>query len=81
MIKIRGKLLGAVMCGSLLGFLPTTGTSAEQPSAAERSDCMGDALSLCSNAIPSVPRVAACLASKKSQVSARCRAHLAKHGL
>jgi hypothetical protein len=81
MTKIRSKLLGAVIGGSLLGFLPTTGTSAEQPSGAERSDCMGDALSLCSYAIPSVRRVAACLASKKFQVSARCRAHLAKHGL
>jgi hypothetical protein len=80
-MKIRSKLLGAVIGASLLGFLPTAGMSAEQPSAAERSDCIGDALSLCSHAIPSVRGVAACLASKKSQVSARCRAHLAKHGL
>lgn len=40
----------------------------------QRAACMGDALMFCSDAIPNRARIAACLGSKLSQLSPRCRA-------
>jgi hypothetical protein len=77
MTKIRRVLLGAAIVGSLFSFLPTA-ASAFQATAEQRAACLGDALSLCSAAIPSTDRVFACLASKKSQLSASCRAQFDK---
>jgi hypothetical protein len=79
MTKIRSGLLGAAIVGSLFSFLSTGAFADFKPTAAERSDCMGDAMSLCSHAIPNVDRVLACLVSKKSQLSPSCRAHFDKH--
>lgn len=36
--------------------------------------CTGDAMRLCSNEIPDIPRVTACMHRKRAQVSAGCRA-------
>ena len=36
--------------------------------------CTGDAMRLCSNEIPDIPRVAACMHRKRAQVSPGCRA-------
>jgi hypothetical protein len=78
MTKIRRGLLGAAIVSSLFSFFPTA-TFAFQPTAEQRSACMGDALSLCSSAIPNTDRIVACLVSKKSQLSPSCRAQFDKH--
>jgi hypothetical protein len=78
MAKIRSRLLGAVVLGFLLGFSPAIASVGFKPTAAQRSDCMGDALSLCGFAVPNMDRIVTCLASKKTQLSASCRAHFDK---
>jgi hypothetical protein len=47
--------------------------------AEQRAACMADAIMLCSSAIPNRVRIAACLGSRMSQLSPRCRAQFAKH--
>ena len=79
MTKIRSVLLGAAIIGSLVSYFPIAAFAGYKPTAAERSDCMGDALSLCSSAIPNTDRIVSCLGSKKSQLSASCRAHFDNH--
>ena len=78
MTKIRKGLLGAIIVGSLFSLFSTASFAGFKPTAEERSDCMGDALSLCSFAIPNTDRIVTCLASKKSQLSPSCRAHFDK---
>jgi hypothetical protein len=39
-----------------------------------REMCTGDAMRLCSDEIPNVSRIAACMHRKKAQLSAGCRA-------
>ena len=39
-----------------------------------REMCTGDAMRLCSDEIPNVSRIAACMYRKKAQLSAGCRA-------
>jgi hypothetical protein len=78
MTKIRSGLLRAAIVGSLFSFLPNGAFADFKPTGAERSDCMGDAMSLCSYAIPNMDRIVACLVSKKSQLSPSCRAHFDK---
>jgi len=36
--------------------------------------CTGDAMRLCSNEIPDIPRIAACMHRKRAQISPGCRA-------
>jgi hypothetical protein len=76
MIKNRNGVLGAV--GLLLSVLPTAAIAQTQGTPEQRAACMGDALMLCSSAIPDKDRIAACLASKISRLSPRCRAQFAK---
>jgi hypothetical protein len=64
--------------GLLLGVLASTASAAIRPTAEQRAACMGDAIMLCSAAIPSKERIAACLASKMSQLTPRCRAQFKK---
>ena len=78
MTKIRSGLLGAIILGSLFSLFSTASFAGFKPTAEERSDCMGDALSLCSFAIPNTDRIVSCLASKKFQLSPSCRAHFDK---
>jgi hypothetical protein len=78
MIKVRNRLLGAAVACSLVGIFSTAAFAGFNPTAAQRSDCMSDVMSLCSSAIPSMDRIAACLTSKKSQLSPTCRAYFEK---
>jgi hypothetical protein len=48
--------------------------AAAQGTAQERSACMGDAFRFCAFDIPNVPKIEACLNSKKSELSPACRA-------
>jgi hypothetical protein len=36
--------------------------------------CTGDAMRLCSNEVPDIPRIAACMHRKRAQISPGCRA-------
>jgi hypothetical protein len=77
MIRIRNKVFGAA--GLLLGALPTVAFAQLEETAERRAACMGDAIMLCSSAIPNKARIASCLASKMSRLSPQCRAQFAKH--
>ena len=72
MIRICSGMFGAV--GLLLGLLPTAALADLRGTPEQRAACMGDAIMLCSSAIPNRARIASCLASKMSQLTPRCRA-------
>ncbi|WP_271672601.1 hypothetical protein [Bradyrhizobium sp. CCBAU 51627] len=63
---------------SLLAFTATAFTLQTSPGLAFSQEaqqmCSGDAMRLCSNEIPDIPRITACMVRKKSQVSPGCRA-------
>jgi hypothetical protein len=69
-------MLGAV--GLFLAVLPTAAWAEIRYTAEQRAACMGDALMLCSSAIPNKERIASCLASKMSELSPRCRAQFSR---
>ncbi len=77
MIKVRIGMLGAV--GVLVGVLSTPAAAQLKGTAEQRAACMGDAITLCSSAIPDRARIASCLGSKMSQLSPRCRAQFTKY--
>ena len=72
MSKIRNGMIGAL--GFALMVLPNAALADFVPTPEQRSACMGDAMRLCSTVLYSGDRVVACLLSKKSQLSPRCRA-------
>jgi hypothetical protein len=77
MTDIRSGIFGAL--GLILGVLPTMAVAEPiRGTKEQRAACMGDAITLCSSVIPNKERIAACLASKMSQLSPRCRAQFAK---
>jgi hypothetical protein len=76
MIKIRNAMLAVVVL--FAGVLPTAAMAQLEETAARRAACMGDAIMLCSSAIPNKARIATCLASKMDQLTPRCRAQFAK---
>jgi hypothetical protein len=76
MIRIRSGMVAAA--GLLVGALPTGAFAQLEETAARRTACMGDALMLCSSAIPNKARIATCLASKMDLLTPRCRAQFAK---
>ncbi|MFD0642979.1 MULTISPECIES: hypothetical protein [Bradyrhizobium] len=63
---------------SLLAFAATAFTLQTSPGLAFSSEaqqmCTGDAMRLCSNEIPDIQRVRACMVHKRAQVSPGCRA-------
>jgi hypothetical protein len=76
MIRIRSGMVA--VAGLLVGVLPTAAFAQLEETAARRAACMGDALMLCTSAIPNKARIATCLASKMDQLTPRCRAQFAK---
>ena len=75
-MKIRRGVLGAA--GLFLALLPTAALAEIRYTPEQRAACMGDALMLCSSAIPNKERIASCLASKMSELSPRCRAQFTR---
>jgi hypothetical protein len=67
--------------GSMLGGSGgAQSTPVPQVSDAARQACTPDAMRLCSNYIPDVGRITACMKAKSSQLSAPCRAAMASEG-
>jgi hypothetical protein len=75
-MKTSHRVLGAV--GLFLAVLPTSASAEIRYTPEQRAACMGDALMLCSSAIPNKERIASCLASKMSELSPRCRAQFTR---
>lgn len=71
MTKIRNGVFGALVL--LVSVAPTAAFAEFKPTAAQRSACMSDAMSLCSSVLMNMDRVLSCLSAKKSQLSAGCR--------
>ncbi|MEA2922946.1 MAG: hypothetical protein QOD25_68 [Alphaproteobacteria bacterium] len=64
MTKIRNGVFGALVL--LVSVAPTAAFAEFKPTAAQRSACMGDAMSLCSSVLMNMDRVLSCLSAKKS---------------
>lgn len=60
----------ALLVGVLLCRLDGAGA---QGSAEEQQACTGDAMRLCSDAMPDVAKITKCMSAKYSQLSAPCR--------
>ena len=77
MIKARDGMLVL-----LLSMMATAAAAKDElrGTPEQRAACMGDALTLCADAIPNRARIASCLGSKMSQLSPRCRAQFEKGG-
>jgi hypothetical protein len=55
-------------------MLVPAGVSAQHWTEQQRAACEGDAMRLCSEYVPDVQRVTACMQQKRRYVSAGCRA-------
>ena len=53
------------------------GGAAAQGSDESRQACTGDAMRVCSDFIPDVPKITACMKRKRAQLSAECRLAMA----
>ena len=81
MTKIRTLWFGGAVLIAALGTVPATAFADFQPTAEQRSACMGDTIRLCSSEIPNMSRIVDCLARHKSKISPQCRAHIDKIGV
>jgi hypothetical protein len=69
--------IGAILfCG--LNGAGAQGTAA--PAVDVRQACTPDAMRLCSDVIPDVPKVTACMHAKRAQLSKECRSAMAGGG-
>ena len=57
-----------------IGALATAGANAQDLRERQTEACMGDALRLCSDAVPDEGRVTACMSAKRAQLNPGCRA-------
>jgi hypothetical protein len=71
---MTGIRLGYVGAASLLTAMLMAATGARAYTPEQQQACSGDAFRLCSQEIPDVDRVTACMARNKSQLSPQCRA-------
>ena len=67
----------SVISLSLLCAALAASPASAQGTAQERSDCMGDALRLCSSDIPFVSEIEDCLRSNMARLSPACRREFA----
>lgn len=68
------RIFRSVCVLAMLAGLFGAGGALAQGSDAERQACAPDAMRLCSDAIPDVVKVTACMKAKYSQLSEPCRA-------
>jgi len=74
---VRALCWLALLAGAI--FLSLDGANA-QGSAEAQQACTGDAMRLCADAIPDVPKVTACMRAKYRQLSPPCRLVMAGGG-
>jgi hypothetical protein len=74
-VHFAGTLV--LLSGLFFGHL---NNAAAQGSDAVRQACTPDAMRLCSDVIPDVPRVTACMKAKSSQLSDACRVAMRGEG-
>jgi hypothetical protein len=69
----------ALLAGALFYQLDSANAQANAPASSDAQQaCTPDAMRLCSDAVPDVAKVTACMKAKSSQLSPACR--LAMHG-
>jgi hypothetical protein len=80
MLRILRLVCGPALpgCFAIIGIcvLGISGAAA-QASDEARQACTGDAMRLCSDFIPDVPKITACMMRKRGQLSAQCRLAMA----
>lgn len=74
MEQINAQQIRRFACVVILGLSAISAAKAEDGSYAQRVACTPDAWRLCSDAIPDVDAVKACMVAKKSQLSRACQA-------
>lgn len=70
--------VGRFACVVVLGLAAVVSAKAEEGTYAQRMACTPDAWRLCSDEIPDVGAVKACIIAKRAQLSPACRAVLPK---
>ncbi|WP_246495227.1 hypothetical protein [Ameyamaea chiangmaiensis] len=66
---------GTVLCWVVAGFAAFASGAAHAATRAEQTAaCRGDAIRLCTFAIPNVAKITACMEQKIDRLSPRCRA-------
>jgi hypothetical protein len=79
-MKIGPTKLLLLAAASVLPAICVTPASSQGYSYEEQEACGGDALRLCSEFIPDIPRISTCMLAKHDQLSQRCARILdAKH--
>jgi hypothetical protein len=73
---MRLRRQSTIMIGGilLLAAALITGTASAQGTAEQRSACMGDAFRFCSQDIPNVSRIEACLLANRERLRPACQA-------
>ena len=75
---MRGKaILGSIMVVAMPGLALASGPTLQDR---QQAACYDDVMRLCSEEVPDVDRVTACMKSKRAQVSAPCAAFYPKGG-
>jgi hypothetical protein len=77
---IMGKNQIAWFAGAVLAVLLVVPASAYEPTAQQRSDCMGDTMRYCMSEFPNTSGIINCLSRNKSKISPRCRVHFDRAG-
>lgn len=70
--------LGYVRLGALATMVAAFGAASLSPAAAQGTPeqqqlCSGDAMRLCGDMIPDVPRITACMVARRAELSPGCR--------
>jgi hypothetical protein len=81
-VRLRRALgLTALSAGLLLAVVATSGVAAAQGhTRADEEACTPDVYRLCNDYVPNRARIVSCLKSKRSQLSAKCRAVMSRSG-
>jgi hypothetical protein len=81
MLRILGLVCGPALpvCIVAVGIcIAGIGGAAAQAGDDTRQACTGDAMRLCSDFIPDVPKITACMMRKRAQLSQGCRLAMAR---
>jgi hypothetical protein len=81
MLRILRLVCGPALpvCFVVIGIcIAGIGNAAAQASDETRQACTGDAMRLCSDFVPDVPKITACMMRKRAQLSQECRLAMAR---